>query len=144
MIVTVRPNFCLLTSNTKRYVKLWSLCNFKGGLDTSSPMDSGNCCSVFWFMALEKGPFQQGSCSASWFPAYTGLHVASIGLFCFQSSSPFPMSVSPLFWAFATAEGRLWSYWRLVKLLRSLLGNRHWLLHCYHMYHLLLCCHRVL
>lgn len=116
---TVRPSFCLFTSNRNKYVKLWSSCDFKGGLDTSNPLDCGNCSGIFCFTALEKGPSQQGSCLATWFPAYISLHAACIGLFCFQYSSPFPMSVSPLFWAFATAEGKLW----LVKLLKSLLGK---------------------
>lgn len=55
--------------------------HFKGGLDTSSPVDSGTCGSILWFVALEKGPLQQGSGSAE-----GSVQAAPTGLFCFWSS----------------------------------------------------------
>lgn len=57
----------------------------KQGLDTISPADSGTCGSALWFVALEKGPFQQGSGSAE-----GSVQAAPTGLFCFWSSSPCP------------------------------------------------------
>lgn len=115
------PRVSLFSANTNKCVKLWSSCSFKGGLGSSSAVDSGNCCSVFAVMALEDGPSQLLS---QLVPSPYKLAGSMHRVILFAVPLTFSSVCVTSFWVFATAQGKLWS----VKRLKSLLGE--WLLLC--------------
>lgn len=93
-LLRARPRFSLFTANTNNMLNSGLHAVSKGVWAPAMQWILVTVAASLLSWLLRMVLF---SCSGSWFPAFISSQAACIRLFCFQCRSPFPLSVSPLF-----------------------------------------------